>query len=640
MIAPSGYGSTTLIDTLAHATGKSILKPSDPEDGVEATRTWSQMLDNVVVVFEHQKMDKNQKTVFGNSNNPEIWVAHSEDDVPQIDMEDFDLVVTLPQASYELRRKIAFDHLQDEQLAMQIAKSCPTPKSIMKVVQWSQKTGQRSWEDLSLIVGSMQKSILASKNAQKSLPLEMFHMDKFGFEMVVGCDGAVHKAKNIVSTFKNPERFKKLPTASIPKGVLLSGLPGTGKTHMVRAMAKEAGVPLLVASSAELAANPEKITDVFQEAKRQAPCILFFDEVDVLGAKGKNRDGSPAAPERLKILNKFLAEIDGFEKMTGVLVVGATHRSENLDEALVRSGRLGWNIHLQYPQKQERVELLKLYAQVDGLDWDRLGRASAGMSPADINECISRASMFAVLDGSETLQTSNVMRAVDEMTWGEHLDKNVRTEEMYRTAVHEAGHALLAWKNKCDIDRICVQPTNQAMGFVRHFADEEKMSITFDEVKQNIQRLFGGLVAEEVVLGSRTLGASSDLEKVRSWSSKLFFHEGYSNQYTAGFSSIDGAPEHLNRLQEEKEQFIRDLKEQTTTILKNNIELIKTLAQHLVSQREISGEEFDQFMKQHQRLVFDNATQEMDLPIASVKKFRQNDPAETPDLFTPRVSKM
>src|SRR5690606_27304235 len=230
----------------------------------------------------------------------------------------------------------------------------------------------------------------------------------------------------------------------------------------------------------------------------------------------------------------------------------------------------GWNISFDAPDKESRMDLFHHYMNKNpNIDYDIVARASAGMSPADVAEAVGRSELLSLFEDKD-VATKHVLKAIDEINWGVQQDKEMIDEEVYRTAVHEAGHALFAWQQKKDIDRVCVQPTNHALGFVRHFQDEKRVHTTENSAKESIKMLLGGLVAEEVVLGERSFGASSDLQKVRQLVSRMMRVEGMSKIAQAGVSwggNEEPSETMKTAILEEENRLIGELKATTVSVM-------------------------------------------------------------------------
>lgn len=559
------------------------------------------LVDNVEMLGEMEAGRLAKKKI----RHTEIWVAQDVAFFKDA-INAFDMVVDIPAFPYEKRKKMAESLFDDPETRDKIAKVCATPGEIKKLYDWSQVTGQTTWPELASVANSILQAHIKSKSTGgNALPLQLHQPSEnhHGFEGVVGCSDIVTQAKKIISGYHHADAFKALG-AKPPKGVLLTGDPGMGKTHLVKAMAHEAGVPLLIATSAALARDPNLISAVFAEARRQAPCILFLDELDAIGARGKNNDGSPASPERQGILNRLLTEIDGFEGLNDVMVIGATHRSEVLDEALTRSGRLGWHISFQAPNLEARKEVWMYYAQdkpiESSMDWVRISRLSAGLSPADIHEAMDTASLNAAFAGDTVITQKHVADAIDHVVFGAQAERQMIEEEIYRTAVHEAGHAVVSWLMDKPLERATVRPMSHALGFVQHVIDESKIHNTKQDMEKDICILFAGGVAEQSLLNSRSEGASSDLRKIRAVIQSMVRAEGMGPR-PEGLSN-ETSNETLREVEIFEQRFADEQYQKTQDLVSGHQHVIEALAKTLVQNREMDHEQLKDFFNLQKKL--------------------------------------
>lgn len=611
----SGNGKTALVDSALRETKReAVTLDSSDESNVTTEiiglmRTGFETMGSpVFVVDPMEQVSGNLQNLFSstaskNCKTTEIWVANDLKMIPPQAMTGFDLVIDVPTLPLSNRLKMAQALFDDTVLADKVAKCCSTPGEIAKLKEWSEISGQKDWNSLSLkAIAYQQATLKAGSSGETELPIQVFQPseNKYGFDSVVGNDHIVKEARKAIVGFKNPEKFSRLG-ATPPKGLLLTGSPGTGKTYLARAMAHEAGVPLITATSAALAEKPSLISSVFTEARRQAPCILFLDEIDAIGASAENKNGASADPERQAILNRLLVEINNISEIEGVMVLGATHRPEVLDPALIRSGRLGWGISFELPERLDRKNLWQFYCkglELRDVSWDRLARLSVGMSPADISEAVKVAGMNAAIEDDTAIGMDKFIKAIDAIGWGvSGPERKVLENDLYETAVHETGHAVLAWAFGMDIDRISVKPDGGALGYVRHLPNEEKLSYSMSDTENKISMLLGGLVAEEVVLKKRSLGASSDLARVRSNVATMYRVEGAGSHAVGGVDWMS-ASEHLKMKVEEEEQTkIKEIKDRTTKIFQSHKAVIQTVAKILTRERELSGEELDKLLR-------------------------------------------
>ena len=303
-----------------------------------------------------------------------------------------------------------------------------------------------------------------------------------------------------------------------------------------------------------------------------------------------------------------MTELDGFEGLDGVLVVGATHRADLLDDALVRSGRLGVHFKIEDPTRQSREAIWKHYASkvqcADTINWERLGRISAGMSPADIAHAVNMGALRAIEEGEDKTGMKHLRDAIDETLWGDDMDDLPMVEdELWRTAVHEAGHALLAWRNRSDIERVSVRPRKSALGYVRTIPEEGRYGKNPGNIVSHLAMLFGGMGAEQVVFGDHSTGNSADLAMARAVARKAIRVSGMSD-HCAAAGVADGFETHVSettlaKIEEAEETMLRDMRNQAIAWLSQHQHILEAFARHLMEQRELDGEEAMAWMDQN-----------------------------------------
>jgi cell division protease FtsH len=631
IVGASGTGKSALVAAALKASGRiglMRLRRSPYEDERTSNATWGHFVQTArscaepmghrVVLIDQDASKwigqhlKNGAYLLGTrvdersdalSNPSEIWVIDSAFPIPAEILGSFDIIVRVPACPYNKRLALAGQLFPipryKSDIASSVAKTCATVGDISRLARWSQSTDQNTWSELALIAHTMAQTSLGAggKDGEKALPITLYQpCDNLkGFGDFIGADGALAQARRVIAGYQDPDRFARLG-ATPARGVLLIGNPGTGKTYLARAMAHEAGVTLLVASSSALGQEPELITAVFAEARRQAPCILFLDEIDAVGARAVKFDGSSESPERQAILNRLLTEISGVEDLTGVLVIGATHRPRTLDEALTRSGRLRCTITMALPDRDERKALWQYYTKTmplsSDVDWDRVARMSSGMSPADIAEAANEAATTAALKDSVQVSISDFVSAVDHVAFGVVPSlKSHKESEVFKTAVHEAGHALIAWATSEDIERVSVHPGVVALGYVRMLPDEDRLGLHRQDLDNKLMVMFGGLVAEECILGDRSTGSSGDLDAIRGVLERIVRVEGMGSR-ALGMDYFASAG--TKALVEEEERVLADrAKARAHALLGSLSEDITALAKYLVGLREISGIEMN-----------------------------------------------
>lgn len=564
---------------------------------------------NVLVVEKFPSVDERDiggvcsHMVSMTRNLHEMWLCNNMDEVPQRFVEFFDLVIQMPVMPIRQREGLA-SRLLGPDLAEKVAQATTLPGEILDMAEWSDRMGVKDWNALSASLLGVQRARLSKSNHENGdLPLQLYPPSSIehGFEAVIGEEDNIRKAKELSEALKSPLAYEKMGVKP-PKGLLLLGPPGTGKTHLARAVAKDAGVNLLLASAAGMAQKPESIHAVFNEARKQSPCILFIDEIDAVGTTA----GQNADPGRQSILNRLLTELDGFEALDGVLVIGATHRGELLDAALSRSGRLGHSIMFKLPEKKERVLLWKHYTKhmscSDQIDWDRVAKISTGVTPADIQMAANNAGLHALRHHQDKIETKNILASVEDLLWGEYRDNlPMDKDELYRTCVHEAGHAMVSFLHSLDMDRVCVRPRGDALGFVRLSPQEGRYGLLQGDIIARIGMAFAGGLAEKAVFSSHGTGVSSDLSHVRALAFNAVRVCGMHPSLPQGVNSNPFAPPPSEDLVKKAEQaefeIIEGSRASTDAFLEKNKSVLIELAKWLYQEREIEGFEVERFLK-------------------------------------------
>ncbi len=345
---------------------------------------------------------------------------------------------------------------------------------------------------------------------------------KTTFQDVAGIDSEKQELMEVVDFLKNKDKFKAVG-ARVPRGVLLSGLPGTGKTLLARAIAGEANVPFFAASGSDFAGiivglGVAKIKEIFEMAKRNAPCILFIDEIDAIGQRRSTASFNDQ--DREQTLNQLLIEMDGFANDTGIIVIGATNRADMLDPALLRPGRFDRQVYIELPDMAGRREILDLYAKRikvdDTVNLQDVARGTTGFSGADLENLLNEAALHAVRGGRDKIAPVDIEEARDKILMGPRKVRKMRPEDLKLTAYHEAGHAFVSqiYADVTDpIHKATIIPRGRALGMVQHLPIDDKVSMTISEVRANLAVSLAGRAAEEVFFGvdKITTGAESDI---------------------------------------------------------------------------------------------------------------------------------
>lgn len=434
------------------------------------------------------------------------------------------------------------------------------------------------------------------------------------FRDVAGEDEAKENLSEIVEYLHNPARYKEIG-ASMPKGILLVGPPGTGKTMLAKAVAGEANVPFFSMSGSEfvemfVGMGASKVRDLFQQAKEKAPCIVFIDEIDAIG---KKRDGQIGGnDEREQTLNQLLTEMDGFEDNTGVIILAATNRPESLDPALLRPGRFDRRVPVELPDLKGREDILKVHAKKikvgDNVDYNKVARMASGASGAELANIVNEAALRAVRDNRKFVTQEDLEESIEVVIAGYQKKNAILTDKEKRiVAYHEIGHALVAAKqtNSAPVQKITIVPrTSGALGYTMQAEEGNHYLMTKEEILNKIATLTGGRAAEEIVFGSVTTGASNDIEQATKLARAMITRYGMTcdfdmvamevqtNQYLGGDSSLTCSAETQTKIDEKVVEVVRSEHEKAAGILMENREKLDDLARYLYEKETITGEEF------------------------------------------------
>ena len=435
------------------------------------------------------------------------------------------------------------------------------------------------------------------------------------FDDVAGEDEAKENLSEIVDYLHNPQKYAEVG-ASMPKGVLLVGPPGTGKTMLAKAVAGEAGVPFFSMSGSEfvemfVGMGASKVRDLFQQAKEKAPCIVFIDEIDAIGQKRDGR-GLGGNDEREQTLNQLLTEMDGFEGNNDVIILAATNRPETLDPALTRPGRFDRRVPVELPDLQGRVAILQVHARKvrlsDDVDLKVIARMAAGASGAELANMINEGALRAVRNGRKIVTQADLEESVEVVIAGYQKKNAILTDEEKRTvAYHEIGHALVAAKqsNSAPVQKITIIPrTSGALGYTMQVEQADKNLMSREEIESRITTLTGGRAAEEVVFHRITTGASNDIEQATKLARAMVTRYGMTdefdmiametvqNQYLGGDTSLACSAETQNAIDRKVIAIIKAAHEKARKILEENRAQLDELSMHLYEKETITGEEF------------------------------------------------
>ena len=435
------------------------------------------------------------------------------------------------------------------------------------------------------------------------------------FKDVAGEDEAKESLVEVVDFLHNPGKYSKIG-AKLPKGALLVGPPGTGKTLLAKAVAGEAKVPFFSLTGSDfielyVGVGASRVRDLFKEATKNAPCIIFIDEIDAIGRSRDSKFGG-GNEEREQTLNQLLSEMDGFDSSKGILILGATNRPEILDKALLRPGRFDRRIIVDKPDLKGRVEILKVHAKDvkmdETVDLDAIALATSGAVGSDLANMINEAAINAVKEGRQYVNQQDLFAAVEQVLVGkEKKDRIMSKEERKIVSYHEVGHALISalQKNSEPVQKITIVPrTMGALGYVMHVPEEEKYLNTEAELRDMLVGLVGGRAAEEVVFDTVTTGAANDIERATEIARSMVTRYGMSkkfglvglatveSQYLEGRASLNCSDQTAAEIDAEVVDILKESYEKALAMLSENRELMDKLAEYLIEKETITGKEF------------------------------------------------
>lgn len=540
------------------------------------------------------EVEQNQ-IVFTNKDESEIYKTGIMDD-PQ-----------LTQRLYDSGAKFSSDIVEQMSPLMSFIVSWGIPLLIFFALgQWMSKRLMKNAGGANSMMFGMGKS-----NAK----VYVKSSEGIRFADVAGEDEAKENLQEIVDYLHNPSKYKEIG-ASMPKGVLLVGPPGTGKTMLAKAVAGESNVPFFSMSGSEfvemfVGMGASKVRDLFKQAKEKAPCIVFIDEIDAIGQK-RNAGNFGGNDEREQTLNQLLTEMDGFEDNSGVIILAATNRPESLDPALTRPGRFDRRVPVELPDLKGREEILKVHARkvkvASDVDFNKIARMASGASGAELANIVNEAALRAVRDGRKFATQADLEESIEVVIAGYQKKNAILSDsEKWTVAIHEIGHALVAalQSHSAPVQKITIIPrTSGALGYTMQVDEDERYIMTKEELENKIATLTGGRAAEEVMLGTISTGAANDIEQATKLARAMISRYGMSkdfgmvaletvtNQYLGGDASLACSAETQTKIDEQVVALVQREHDKAGKILLENRDKLRELSEYLYQKETITGKEF------------------------------------------------
>lgn len=450
-----------------------------------------------------------------------------------------------------------------------------------------------------------------SKFGKRGRALLVAESPSMGFDRVAGCDEAKDELTEIVDFLTAPDRFVEMG-AAMPRGVLLTGPPGTGKTLLARALAAEAGVPFFSLSGSDfvemyVGVGAARVRDLFEQARRHAPCIVFIDEIDALG-KARDQGGSGHNDEREQTLNQLLVELDGFDPSTQVVLIGATNRPSVIDQALLRPGRFDRQVVVDAPDRAGRLAILHVHAAGKRIgpevSLQKLASSTAGMSGADLANVLNEAALLAARQSAPHITQEHLHEAMEKVMTGpvrsnRLLDANLKK----RVAYHEVGHALMAYHSPTadPVHKISIVPRGKAaLGYTMQLPLGDTYLMTQTELRDRIRVLLGGRAAEALIFGEVSTGAENDLERCTLWARRMVGHFGMgegTGLLHAGADLRSCSLEFSAKIDEAAGRLLAEIFEEAQEILAENRPQLELVAQKLIRSEVMEAEEFEELLK-------------------------------------------
>lgn len=524
----------------------------------------------------------------------QIWIANSLAGCDPAALRRFDAILEIQEMPLSARQSLAASLFSDPDLAFRAAQALKTPAAIAGAARWCSLAGEASWSVVADYLSSQARAARACAHPLDAVGFPVMEDSGEPLPELSGNAALQELQARLRDALTRPERYRALG-AALPKGALLIGPPGTGKTLFARQLARALQAPMIAPDSAALAANPARIGALFQEARKIAPCVIFLDEADALLSSPLEM-GIPN-PIKQQIVNAFLTELDGAHPSEGVVVIAATHRpQEALEPAALRSGRLSEVITLRMPCELERERIWSAHMSLKPMDpaarAEELAAASCGFSGAEIAEALNLAAASSARAGKAAVGAEELLAACDRVFWGcPDSSLPLSEHEKRLTAIHEAGHAMIAWKAGLRVPRVTARPRALFMGATQWSPEEGSHSLTRSSLLSRVEMMLGGLAAEKALFNDLSNGGSQDLASARELLSHGLAKAGLGE--TLGVMS-GGSPSlwseaRRQRMEEEERQIMSDLFESATAWLQARQALVLGFSEDLMASKELSG---------------------------------------------------
>lgn len=524
----------------------------------------------------------------------QIWIANSLEGCPPAALRRFDSILEVKDMPAPARQSLSSSLFSDPDLAFRVAQALKTPAGIAGAARWCELAGDFSWPTVCDYMSGHARAAQASNDPAEAMSFPIVEDNGDPLPELSGNAELLELQARLSHALTHPQRYKALG-AALPKGALLIGPPGTGKTLFARQLARSLRAPMIAPDSAALAASPSRIRALFQEARRIAPCVVFLDEADAL--LGSPMEMGVPNPVKQQIVNTFLTELDGAHPNEGVVVIAATHRpQEGLEPAALRSGRLSEIISLRMPSEADRrgiwaahLSLKPVEAAANASD---LAAASCGFSGAEIAEALNVAAGRSARAGKEAIGVEELLAACDTVFWGSpNSSMPVSDREKWLTAVHEAGHAMIAWKAGLRVPRVTARPRALFMGATQWTPEEGSHSLTRASLFARVEMTLGGLAAEKALFGDISNGGAQDLASAKELLAHGLARAGLGDALgvMAGGAPTLWSERRRQSLEDEEQAAMKELFESARAWLSERSDLLEAFAADLMASKELSG---------------------------------------------------